>query len=225
MAKKKKEGVVNEGGLYLEPLLTRPKKVAIVALGLSSKEFVMEAVGNMSTALRHPFDEVWTLNRGLKAFPHDKLFCMDDFRWLEQRDTGYAQFLKEHDKPVITSTAYPEYPNAVEYPIDDVGTWLGDDIFCVNTVAYMVAYALSIGVTDLWLYGADFAYPDGNKAESGGQAVTYLLGYGAAKYGLKHYIPSTSTLLYANKLEQTPGGPPRRIRYGYHRKAQVKDTK
>lgn len=209
----------NEGGLWLEPLLTRPKTVAIVALGSSCKAFVREQMD--TKAPQH--DEIWTVNRGLRSFRHDKIFCMDDFRWLEQKNAKYAGWLKEHDKPIITSTVYPEYPNAVPYPFNDVLETIEDDIFANSTVSYMVAYAIYIRVERFSIYGADYIYPDGNKSEEGGQAVAFLLGM-ARELGIGHRIPKESSLLYANKTEMTSEGP-KRIRYGYHRLKEMEDDR
>lgn len=225
---------VNPGGALIEPLLTRPEKVAIVCLGRSNADFVQELIQN-SAQKKAIFDEVWTVNRGLRAIAHDKVFCMDDLMWIKERDRNYYDWLKAHDKPVITSTPYPEVPNSVAYPLQDVSEYIKDDIFTVNTVAYMVAYAMTIGVETLSIYGADFFYPDGNKAEEGGQAVAYLLGM-AAGMGMvyeehkmpfistHHRVPQSSTLLYAYKVQATPAGP-RRPPYGYHRQSDVEYKK
>jgi|TARA_R100001086_G_scaffold133880_2_gene69607 hypothetical protein len=213
----------NAGGLYIEPLLTRPQRVAIVALGASSRSFLQEQMGN--SGMDRPFDEVWTLNRGIRSFPHDKLFAMDDLRWLAKKSKGYGEFLKQHDKPIITSTVYPEFKNAVRYPYQEVLADIQDDIFNVNTVAYMVAYAIYTRVQELTIYGADFFYPDsGDKSESGGQAVAYLLGM-FKSIGMVHRLPGTTTLLYANKVQEIRPGVMGRPPYGFHRIDQMKKEK
>ena len=222
MARRKNEVVENEEGLDPQALLsldTRPEKVAIVALGRSSGSFIQEMMQTRN--MKAPFDEVWTVNRGFRGMVHDKLFVMDDLKWLEEiRDPVYAEFLKRHDKPIITSTRYDDYPTSVEYPIDDVLGAIQDDVFCVNTVAYMVAYALSIRVKHISIYGADFSYPNGNFAESGGQAVAYLLGM-SGKFGAQFELPQSTTLLYAHQTETGKDGLPRRKRYGWHRRAEL----
>lgn len=211
---------INPEGLDFRPLHDRPKKVAIVALGQSSHQFVVEQMSDQG--LKEPFDEVWTVNRGIRGFQHDKVFCMDDFRWIEKRNPDYAAFLKNSDKPVFTSTKYPDYPNAVEYPMAEVLETIQDDIFAVNTVAYMVAYALHIGVERLSIYGADFIYPNGNTAEAGGQAVAFLLGKGLES-GMLYRIPQSSTLLYSDKVDFTKPRPQREW-YGYHRKREMAEA-
>lgn len=211
----------NEDGLDLTPLLTRPERVAIVALGQSCMSFFQEVM--TSSNMKKPFDEVWTVNRGLRGIPHDKLFVMDDLKWLEKRDEAYAKWLKKHDKPIITSTPYPDYPSSAPFPLQEVCENLKTDVFCANTVAYMVAYALYIGVKELTIYGADFVYPNGNTAEKGGQAVAFLLGIAHCRE-VNYRLPQTTTLLYANDVRQV-GGQMKRIYYGYHRKDQMEAEK
>jgi len=211
------EEVVNPEGANLAPLLDRPEKVAIVALGFSSPAFLRD---NMSMqGMKMPFDQIWTLNRGVRGIAHDVLFCMDDFRWIEKKDPNYAQYLRDHDKPIITSTPYSDYPTCVEYPLNQVLEAIQDDIFTANTVAYMVAYALYIGVKELSIYGADFCYPNGNFAEAGGQSVAFLLGR-SKEFGMWYRIPQGSTLLYSHKVVQV-GNKLQRVYYGYHRKEEM----
>jgi|TARA_Y100000310_G_scaffold231529_2_gene234116 hypothetical protein len=219
MNKSRKSRPEADGGKNLEPLITRPKRVAIVALGASVMAYMRESMTN--DQFENPFDEVWTLNRGVKGFTHEKLFVMDDFRWIEENNPGYANWLKQHDRPIITSTPYPEYPSSVEYPLNEVLETITDDVFAVNTVSYMLAYAIHIRVQEVTIYGADFIYPDGNMSESGGQAVAYLCGM-MRHFGLTHRIPQESTLLYANKCKLNPkSGFIERPLYGWHRKEQM----
>ena len=204
--------MTKKDGLFIEPLLTRPERIAIVALGTSNKSFVREQM-----SMGKPFDEVWTVNRGFRAFVHDKLFVMDDLKWIVANKPEYAKWLKTHDKPIVTSTPYPEFPNSIAYPINEVLETIQDDVFAVNTISYMVAYAIHIRVSEVSIYGADFFYPDGSHAESGGQAVAYLCGM-MRHFGMVHRIPGDSTLLYANTVKVTPQtGQQARELYGFHR--------
>ena len=225
MNKRKDDPVANPGGTPIETLLTRPRNVAIVALGRSVGAFVSEMIARGSRGTGDVFDEVWTLNRGLRTFAHSKMFCMDDMKWLQQKDKAYHDWLKKHPLPVITSTVYSGYENHIAYPLQEVLEFIGDDIFCVNTVSYMVAYAMYTEVEHLSVYGADFFYPEGNRAESGGQAVAYLLGMAAGKGTMVHHIPQGSTMLYAHKINISPNGEMARERYGYHRKGVKLDKK
>jgi hypothetical protein len=145
---------------------------------------------------------------------------MDDLKWLEKKRTDYAGWLRNHNKPIITSFAYSDYPMSVPYPLHQVGDFLQDDIFTANSVAYMVAYAMYIGVQDMVIYGADFCYPNGNFAEKGGQAVAYLLGR-CKERGIRFRLPPTSTMLYANEVNVGQEGLGKRTFYGYHRRDEL----
>lgn len=224
MAKKKAEAQppVYEGAL-IEPLLHRPETVAIVALGRSSHSFIGEVMSKQG--MKDPFDEVWACNRGIAGFKHDKVFCMDDLQWLDDRDEYYGKHLRNSEKPIFTSTTYTDFPMSVEYPIQEVLETIQDDIFTVNTISYMVAYAMHIGVKHLSIYGADFFYPNGSTAESGGQAVAYLLGI-ARERGMQFRLPQNTSLLYSDKAKFGPGGQPLgREWYGYHRKAELAEKR
>lgn len=211
--------VENAQGELIEPSLDRPKKIAIVALGASCRSFVLETLSKQGLSY---YDEVWTVNRGFRGIRHDRLFVMDDFKWIAERDPAYAEFLKKHDKPIMTSTVYADYPQAVAYPLQAVMETIGDDAFAVNTVAYMIAYAMHIGVKEMSIYGADFVYPNGNTAEFGGQACTYLLGM-CRHFDIQFRLPGDTTLLYANKVKPLPGGGMGREPYGYHRKREMEE--
>ena len=222
MKKSRADNKENKDGLLLDPLFTRPNRVAIVALGSSSKSFFMEMLSNPQ--MEDPFDEVWTVNRGLRGIRHDKLFVMDDLRWIKEHNRHYSKFLREHDKPIITSTPYPEYPMSVSYPFSEVMETIQDDVFAVNTVAYMLAYAIHTRVKEVSIYGADFVYPNGSTAESGGQACAYLCGM-MRQFDIIHRIPGDSTLLYGNTVKMRGDGNLGREPYGFHRIKQMEDKK
>jgi hypothetical protein len=222
---KHKEGVnpyINPQGLDYSPLMTRPNRVAIVALGPSAANFSRRQMSD--PGVNKPFDEVWTLNRGFAGFHHDKLFVMDDLRWIEKhRNKNYAEFLKKHDRPIITSTAYFDYPTSIPFPLKACMEFHDDDIFAVNTVAYMVAYALFIGVGEIHLFGADFVYKNGTVVEEGGMAVAYMLGR-CKMHGCIHFLTGDTTMLYANQVKQLADGALGREPYGYHRLAEMDDN-
>jgi hypothetical protein len=213
------KAIVNPGGVDLAPLLTRPKRLAIVALGPSAQGFMRRQMSDIG--VKHPYDEVWTLNRGMQGFHHDKLFVMDDLRWIEKhRSKAYAEFLKKHDRPIITSTVYGDFPTAVPFPLKECIDFHEDDIFAVNTVSYMVAYALYIGVEELHIFGADFIYKNGVQVEEGGLAVAYMLGR-CKMHGCVHVLTNETTMLYANRVEHREDGSLGRPLYGWHRLAEM----
>lgn len=209
----------NPLGISVEPLLTRPRSVCMVALGHSMNDFVREAMSNHR--FNNPYDEIWTLNRGVASIKADKIFAMDDLRYLALMpgNGAYGAKLQQCGIPIITSTVYPEFPSSCAYPYAEIKEFIGDDVFNVNTVAYALAYAMYTGVKEIAIYGADFFYPNGNTAEAGGQAVAFLLGL-CRFFGIQYKLPQSTTLLYCNKIVQR-GNVIERPPYGYHRKAEV----
>lgn len=195
----------------MSPLETRPKSVALVALGPSNRDFVHE------WAKKNKFrrtDEVWTVNSGYGPFKCDKAWIMDDLRRVATRFPGWAEELKTLDVPIITCRAYPEFKSSVAYPIEQVKDSIHDDLF-TTTVAYAIAYATYINVKELFLYGCDYWYPESAAVEPGIGEVSFLLGI-ARERGMKFFIPQSSTLLNAfmvrfDKDTKTVGRP----MYGY----------
>jgi len=185
-----------------------PEVVALVALGSSKLAFLTEAMTTGSK--RGVADEVWVINKMGVIIEHDLLFRMDDMRQRYQCNdkafTGgtfseptsihdtYDTFLKNHNKPIITSRAYPEYPTAVEYPLEDVINTIGYSYFR-TTPAYAAAFAIHIGVKKLRIYGCDYVYPtDKYRAESGRANLEFILGIGMTM-GMEVWVPPTTTLL------------------------------
>lgn len=182
------------------PLDTRPKSVAIVGMGPSSSEFFLH---NWKKKGLFRVDEVWGINSTLGSIRADKTFIMDDLRGIEKRYPEWADRLKLVNEPIITCRAYPEYPAAYEYPLQQVLEVLRDGYF-LNTPAYAIGYAIATGVQELWLFGCDFSYPGTNAVEGGAQNVAYLLGIAKGRGCLHYRIPGSSTLLDANIVRQDP---------------------
>ena len=192
-----------------ESLLTKPKKVALVGLGMSRYDYASQIIGGYCEQF---WDEVWTMNMGLGIFVHDKLFVMDDLRIQAGKFPHYGRKLSTHDRPIITSQSYPEFPMSINLPIQEICTKIGDDYF-VNTACYTIAYAIYIGVEELTLYGCDFHYPNSDLREEGGQNAAYLLGL-ARTFGMTFKMTQTTTFMGANSTTLVDGHPRRKL-YGY----------
>lgn len=147
-----------------------PKRVALVACGPSVGEYVYQSDSEGSPKVL--WDEVWAINSSAPMFRCDMVWHMDDFRLQEIRAPrnpkvrNMIEWMKQSPVPIMTSTAYPEYPMSREYPLEDVISHCGAAYFNTSP-AYALAYALMIGVEDLWLYGMDYTRPDMHSAESG----------------------------------------------------------
>ena len=185
-----------------------PKSVAIVAMGASAQMYL--AVAAQRGGRHEVAENTWAINGMGGVIEHDLLFHMDDCRLQESR-TGteniqcMLKWLRRHPR-FFTSKAYPEYPGAIEFPLEDVVNSVGST-YLNNTVAYAVAYAIHIGVNTLSVWGADYTYPDRHKAESGRGCVEFLLGIAAAR-GIAIQVPDKSSLLDADV-------PPEWKPYGY----------
>ena len=191
------------------PLSTRPLKVCMIGLGASAADYLQNQVAQ---DLMMEYDEIWTCNMGLRIFRHDKVWVMDDLRVQARKFPTYGRLLAEHDRPIITSTPYPEYPQSWRYPIEEVCDAVGDDFFR-NTVCYAIAYAMVTGVKEMTLYGCDFWYPQMDIREEGSMNAAYLLGL-ARHFGMTFHLPPSTTLLSAHLSKEVEGKPHRPL-YGY----------
>jgi len=186
------------------------KTVALVAMGQSRTDYeadVMRAGSQQGVA-----DETWVINKLGPIMYHDRLFRMDDLR--ETHDCNkkngtnrdktktvhdtFDEWLRNHDKPIITSTAYDEYPTSEEYPLEGIVNTIGYSYF-LTTPAYAAAYAIHTGVTHLKVYGCDYTYKHNiHLAESGRANLEFILAIGLSK-GVQISIAPSSTLLGTNR--------------------------
>ena len=187
-----------------------PHTVALVAMGSSRNNFesdVMKAGGAKGVA-----DEVWVINKLGCVFNHDVVFRMDDLRTPREcnlrpgtnRDRSKTihdtqdDWMKNHDKPIITSTAYPEFPTSISYPLENVINTLGYSYF-ISTPAYAAAFAIHIGVKKLKIYGCDYVYANNIYiAESGRANMEFILALGMTM-GMQVEVAPSSTLLETNR--------------------------
>ncbi len=197
------------------PLQANPKSVAIVAMGGSMGSFTQLACAK--GGVEAIADEIWTINATAAVIKHHRAFVMDDLRHTIPREAeeekrmvaaGILKWLPAHPGPVYTSTAYPEYPALVEFPLRDVLQSVGGFPYLNTTVAYAIAFAIHLKVKELHLYGCDYTYPDVHISESGRGCAEFLLGI-AANRGMQLHLPETTTLLDFNV-------PLDRRFYGYH---------
>lgn len=185
-----------------------PEVVSIVALGNSKAAFFAEVLASGNP--RGVANEVWVINKLGCILKHDVLWRMDDLHKhykcnnrliqggsikepVSVHDT-YTDWLKNHDKPIITSTAYPEFPTSAEYPLENVINTIGYSYFR-TTPAYAAAYAIYLGVKQLRLYGCDYIYPKSSYSHEAGRAnLEFILGIGMTM-GVEVFVPPSTTLL------------------------------
>lgn len=182
-----------------------PKKIAIVALGPSCFSWAGHRLSR--NAENQEYDEIWTVNRGARVFAHDLVFVMDDLLGEEKLDPAYAEFLKRHDRPIMTSRVYDSYPQAWEYPLEAVVSHIGGQhCYFHNSIPYMLAYADYIGVNEITLFGCDYTDDKGNIREEDRANTEYWVGVLRARH-IKIGIAETSTLCNQKKQGWF---------YGYH---------
>ena len=189
---------------------TRPRSVALVALGPSYRSFVESKIHKKHS--QH-YDEVWVVNSGLECFKADKVWLMDDLRMMEHRYPAWAERIKRETTPIVTCRTYPEYASAVEYPLQDVIRCVQDDWF-TNTVAYAIGYAILTKVEELFIFGADFMYPGSLTVEPGADCCAYLLGIATGR-GVRWKLPQSTTLMDSHITQVVDGDKMQRPLYGY----------
>ena len=197
----------------------RPTRVAMVGLGPSANAFWLE---NAQFNAAPPYDAVWVVNRAATSFRHDLCFDMHDLRDLTRKYPQEMHRFVTAEKPIMTLAAYPEFPMSVAFPIKETLEFIKHDILN-STPAYMMAFALMIGVKELYLYGMDFHYENLDRAEAGGQGMAYLLGM-AQVLGVNYRIPNTSSLLDAYRVHLVDGQPMRPL-YGYSEATGARDPR
>jgi len=192
-----------------------PKSVSIVAMGASSRTYL--ALAAERGARGKYTDEVWVINAQGGVLQHDRVFAMDDLRIQKGRAEkrpetmvgGMMSWMEAHPGPIYTSKAYPEFPGAVEFPLEWVCNRTGQCYFN-NTAAYAIAFAIALGVQELHLFGLDYSYEgdqNAHKRERGRACVEYWLGI-AAQRGIALTVSAEASLLDANVA-------PRDRFYGY----------
>lgn len=178
------------------------RQIAICGLATSSMHDA-PAVGTTNW-------EVWQL--AWSHIPADRLFEPHVLSEIDRYDAHlegrlrgqYREGLRGLDMPIYMKEAYPEFPSAVRYPIEDVITTIGVDYF-TSSIAYMAALAIHehrIGraVRKIGIWGVDLC-ADG-EYQYQRPCVEYLIGL-ARGMGIQVFVPKNSTLL------TSPGG-----RYG-----------
>ena len=174
--------------------------VVFVAMGPSKAQWIQNQI-SMNPDITP--DQIWTLNSGMAwVGGADLIFYMDDLSSQVQDYPGTHEKLKQCKLPVITSMFY-EIEGVtcpiLQYPLKEVLEHVGpaNDYF-VNSVPYVIAYALMTGVKRLLMFGVDYEYPGIGIKEEGRACCEFWCGYAIAR-GMTVQVSDGSTLLNANK--------------------------
>jgi hypothetical protein len=178
-----------------------PETVALVALGPSRYDYFEKIVPHEY----QKFDEVWTVNTGLRALRSDLIWVMDDLDLFASRHPQYGEDLERSDAPIITSKAYPRFGHAAEYPIRPIVEWCGPQasVFHDNSIPYALAYAGWLGVKTLVLYGVDYSFPNLERVEAGREVAAHMVGFLRGR-GMQVAITPSSTLLATSRRVHDP---------------------
>jgi len=146
---------------------------------------------------------------------HDKCFMMDPpSRFLDTPNAGKQTDIMQDrlkakiDVPIFSCCLDERCPDVIEYPLQEVIKKTGF-AYLNNTVAYAIAYAVAINVSELHLYGIDFTHKNVNFAEAGRACCEFWLAIAVTKK-IKLKIAHSSSLLDTNVPDDEK-------LYGYHR--------
>jgi len=178
---------------WVHPTGGKPNSATIVALGWSKDVYVKHQIQHNAGVFT---DEIWTLNTGIRAMRADLNFVMDDLISECQLDPPYGSFLQKMKTPMITNTVYPGFDPCFQYPLKQVHDFIRKENWIIpnNSVPYIIAYAMFIGVQTLFICGADYVRPDGSVIEDGKSCVMYYIGLARAR-GMTIAAPVESNLL------------------------------
>jgi len=115
----------------------------------------------------------------------------------------YEWLKKDHHKPIYMQHIYPEIPNSVEYPLQEIVNKFFSKLkhgkeqvkYFNSSVDYMIAYAIFTGKFDrIELYGIEMASDTEYIAQKSG--VTFWIGTALAQ-GIEVYYPEQCHLMSA----------------------------
>lgn len=169
---------------YEPPGLGRLRKVALIG-----------TAGTMSFAPFHdPSWEIWAHNSAAHVLPrvdrifdlHPKSFWMKPKKWHK----NYVQWLHECPVPIYMQEHYKEIPQSIRYPKERVLAEFRR--YFTSQAAWMIALALTEGVTHLGFFGIHYAAADERGAQRPG--CEYWMGVAEGK-GVQLVMPSGCPLL------------------------------
>lgn len=161
------------------------------------------------TKFEDPTMEVWTLNEAYNLLKTVNVPVARISRWFEIHDPNspskntpeHINFLKNCPVPLIMQKHYPEYPNSIEYPREEVKSMLNENFIIddigspftewSNSISWMIALAILEGYEEIWITGVDMAQTQEYAFQR--SSASALIAFAAGK-GIKVLIPRTSEL-------------------------------
>ncbi len=184
------------GKIWTHPTRRNPDSVIVVALGPTRQ-------GYFNDQSRHDplieADETWAINVGLRLGRYDLVFVMDDLLQFGIQHKKYGLDLRGANIPIITSTRYATYPKSVAYPLREVVETYGRvNAYFHNSIPYVLAYALFIGVKHMILFGADYHHEATKAREEDRANAEYWVGF-CRHAGMRIEVVQGTTLLNTHK--------------------------
>ena len=136
--------------------------------------------------------EIWGINNFWNAMRDQDGHLRAD-RWFELhpptpgiQDEHDMHWLRTCPVPIYTTEPFPDNPNAVVFPVDDLASRYRDYFSC--TFAYQIALALSEGFEEIAIHGIQLAYGTQREATVERACVDWWLGYAEGR-GVRVTIP------------------------------------
>lgn len=130
-----------------------PQKIAIVGCGPSMQDYVNIMASHQSVGFN--VDEVWSLNGAGAVIKSDVCFIMDDAAIMNATGSDLFQKVK---MPVITSA--PRRDGDIAFPLAEILNIPGARDYLNHSAAYLIAYAIMIGVKEVCIFGCDYIAND-----------------------------------------------------------------
>jgi hypothetical protein len=110
-----------------------------------------------------------------------------------KKTAAYPRWLAANTVPILMQDRYPEVPASVKYPKGRILLEFADArAYFTNHVAWMIALALTEGVTTIGLFGVNYGTEGEYQTQRG--SAEYWLGRAAGK-GVRIVLPEQCTLL------------------------------
>jgi hypothetical protein len=195
---------------WVHPTGRTPESVLVMALGPSKHSLLELTTSHEPPPAVMNCDEWWGINGGANAMggrvAYDLLWVMDYLDGEERKEPAYAAHLKRwlarHPQAALMTSQAGSWgllPQVHEYPLGPILDRYPEATgYFANSVPYILAYALFVGVKRLVLWGADYNHESLKRREDDRANAEYWVGYCRAK-GMHIQVPADTTLLNTNR--------------------------
>jgi hypothetical protein len=138
--------------------------------------------------------QIWGVNEVYKVVPRvDVLFELHSRNMIKDKGgDNHIEWLKAAPIPVFMQEHYRDFPTSIAYPKDRIVARFGR--YFTNTISWMIALAIDVGVKELHIYGVDMAADEEYSVQK--PSVEYFIGL-ARGMGIDVYLPPQCDLAKA----------------------------